>query len=335
MPTRIIEIQYLTKKDFPLWDEFVNNSQQGTFFCTIAWLQILEEIYQRHLKIIICRRNHKIIAGIPFFENRKLFWKLITPVFLFPCDGPLFNLDYDSKPQKIIADQIKYLEKLLLHLKNEYKIIQLKTHYSLNDLRVFTWNDFRVEPEHTYICRIENEQTILKRFNQSLRKKIQKSKNKNFEITLSDNVDLFIGLYLHSYKRHGKIPPISSKILLLLLQQIIRLNNVKLYFVKMENQYLAGRIVVEDKETIYDLLAGSTDDSGLASSFLVAEIMKKYAGKFLYFDFMGADHPEIEKFKRAFGGELVHRFKVENIHGIFLNLLLRMRKKNELSRREL
>ena len=86
----------------------------------------------------------------------------------------------------------------------------------------------------------------------------------------------------------------------LLLEKIIELQNVRLYFVKNENKLLAGRIIVEDRNTIYDLLAGSIDKSGLASSFLVAEIMKMYAEKFTYFDFMGADHPDIEKFKRAF-----------------------------------
>ena len=335
MPTRIIEIQYLEKEDYPLWDEFVKSSPQGTFFCSISWLQILEEVYNRPLKIIVCKRNHFIVSGIPFFENRRLFWKMITPVFLLPCDGPIFYSNPDTKPQKIIADQIDYLERLLKHLKSDYDIIQLKTHYSFNDLRAFTWNDFQVEPEHTYICKLENEQAIFGRFNQSLRKKIQKSKEQNFEITASKDVKAFVDLYLSSYKRHGKIAPISSDELELLLQKIIELPNVRLYFVKNENKLLAGRIVVEDKDTIYDLLAGSVDESGLASSFLVAEIMKKYAEKFAYFDFMGADHPEIEKFKRAFGGEIVHRFKVKNMPGIFLNMMLKMRQKNELNRREI
>ena len=63
--------------------------------------------------------------------------------------------------------------------------------------------------------------------------------------------------------------------------------------------------------------------------------MKKYAGDFNYFDFMGADHPEIENFKRAFGGEIVHRFKMQNSAGFFLNILLKMRQISELKRREI
>lgn len=335
MPTRIIEIQYLSKEDYPRWDEFVKSSPQGTFFCSISWLQILEEIYNRPFKIIVCKRNHIIVAGIPFFENKRLFWKMITPVFLFPADGPIFNFNPETKPQKIIAGQLKYLDKLLKQLKSEYNLIQFETHHGFNDLRPFTWNDFQVEPEHTYICKLENEQAIFNRFNQSLRKKIQKSKEQKYKIIESKELDAFVDLYFASYKRHGIIPPISSNKLELLLLKIIELPNVYLYFVKNEDKILAARIVLEDRETIYDLLAGSIDKSGLASSFLVAEIMKKYAEKFSYFDFMGADHPEIEKFKRAFGGELVHRFRVKNSPGIFLNMMLKIRQQNELSRREI
>ena len=211
MPTRIINIQYLDKKDFPLWDEFVKNSRQGTFFCSISWLQILKEVYNRPLKIIVCKRNQEIVSGIPFFENKKLFWKLITPVFLLPFNGPIFNTTPDTKPQKIFADQIEFVQKMLKQLKEDFKLIQIKTHHSFNDLRAFTWNEFQIEPEHTYICKIENWKTLIDGFNQSLRKKIQKAKDQGFKYSQSDDIDLFTDLYKSSYIRHGQTPPISNE----------------------------------------------------------------------------------------------------------------------------
>jgi len=333
MPTRTTDIQYLDKNDFPLWNEFVKNSPQGTFFCTSAWLQILEEVYNRPLKIIVCKRNQEIVAGIPFFENKKLFWKLITPVFLLPFNGPIFKSSQDTKPQKVIADQIEYVKDLLTHLEEEYKLIQLNTHHSFHDLRAFKWKKYQTEPEHTYICNLENWQNLVDGFNQSLRKKIQKSKDHGFKFSQSDDVDLFSDLYKSSYNRHGHKPPISNEHLMLLLRKIILLPNVKLYIIKEKETVLTGRMVVEDKKTIYDLLAGNNDKTGMASPFLVAEIMKNYTSKFKYFDFMGADHPEIEKFKRAFGGELVNRFRINNSPGLILNLMLKLRQKREIRRR--
>jgi hypothetical protein len=48
MPAGIIEIQYLKKEEFPLWDEFVKSSPQGTFFNTTNWL-IAEETRKFYL----------------------------------------------------------------------------------------------------------------------------------------------------------------------------------------------------------------------------------------------------------------------------------------------
>jgi hypothetical protein len=282
-----------------------------------------------------CRRNQEILSGVNFFENKRFVWRFITPVFLQPFTGPLLKLVVDAKQQKIIADQLNYVQLLLKQLKSDYNLIQLNTFQTFQDLRAFTWNDFLMEPEHTYICSLENENILFNNFNQSLRKKIQKSKEKNLKYVESNDIELFINLYDSSYNRHGKNPPISFGELQSLLKKIIVLPNIHLFFIKKDEKCLAGRIIMEDKDTIYDLLAGNIDETGLASSYLVTEIMKMYVEKFTYFDFMGADHPEIEKFKRAFGGELVHRFKVQGRVGLFLNLLLKIRQKSELARRDI
>ena len=335
MLAKNLEIIYLDVNEFPLWNEFVKDSPQGTFFNTTTWLQKLEFVYNRPLKILVCKRNQEFVSGITFFENKKLFWRLITPVFLLPFNGPLFSKSNDTKPQKLIADQLEYVQLLLEHLKSDYDFVQLNTYHTFDDLRAFTWNDFNVEPEHTYLCKLENEKELFANYNQSLRKKIQKSKEQNLFISESKDIDTFIELYYSSYLRHELNPPVSKTIIKTLIQKILELPNTRLFFVKKEEKCLAGRIILKDENTIFDLLAGNNDESGLASSFLVAEIMKRYAGKFSCFDFLGADHPEIEKFKRAFGGEIVHRFKSQYHANTILKLLLNMRRRGEKKRRKI
>jgi hypothetical protein len=335
MPVNNVEIEYLDESEFPLWDEFIKSSPQGTFFNTSVWLKILESVYYRQLKILVYKKNQEIVCGINYFENKKLFWRLITPVFLLPFNGPLFNFISDQKPQKSISDKLDFVQHLLKKLKSDYNFIQLNVHQTIGDLRAFTWNDFKTEPEHTYLCKLKNENELIAGFNQSLRKKIQKGKQQNFQISESSDAEKFIELYQSSYNRHGLNPPISKATIKPLIKKILSLPNVRLFFLKKTEKNLAGRIVVEDGKTIYDLLAGSIDETGITSSFLVAEIMKKYAGKFAQFDFMGADHAEIEKFKRAFGGELINRFKVQNKPGFVLNALIKIRQSDELKRRKI
>ena len=96
---------------------------------------------------------------------------------------------------------------------------------------------------------------------------------------------------------------------------------------------MAGRLVVIDNMTVYDLLAGSEDKTGFGSTFLVAKILEKFAETKECFDFLGADHPQIEQFKRGFGGDLTQGFRITNktkkplswIIGIYRKYLYRER----------
>jgi len=42
-----------------------------------------------------------------------------------------------------------------------------------------------------------------------------------------------------------------------------------------------------------------------------------------YFDFMGADHPVIEQFKRGFGGNLCQQFRISAEPGFIFSCLIR------------
>ncbi len=321
-----IDISYLISDDYPLWDEFVKSSPQGTFFNTIKWVDLLSSIYQKPFRILACRKQSEIQAGIVFFENRRFIWKMITPVFLFPFNGPLFGEVTDVKYQKSIAGQLKYSHLLIEQLQKDYNFIMLDTYYNINDMRSFQWESFNVEPVYSYMCKLENEEHLNAGFNQTLRKKIRKSIEHDARMIESNDLDLFISFYETSYTRHNQQPPVKLSVIKIVLEKIIQLENVHLYFAEFDGKLVAGRIILEDDQTIYDLLAGNIDESGLASSFLVAEIMKKYLTNSSYFDFLGAGHPEIEKFKRGFGGDLMYGFRAVSHASFPLSLMIKLRR---------
>jgi hypothetical protein len=53
------------------------------------------------------------------------------------------------------------------------------------------------------------------------------------------------------------------------------------------------------------------------------------------FDFLGADHEQIEHFKRGFGGELLHGFKISSQPGFPLSWLLNLREQVHKRKRNL
>lgn len=330
-----IKLVYLNEKDYSQWDDFVKSSKQGTFFNTVKWADLLASVYHRTFRILTCIKNNEIVAGVIFFENKRLLWKMITPVFLFPFNGPIFCSETDSKYQKTISDQLNYSRLLVEQLSKDYDYILLKLHYSSKDIRSFQWENYDIQPEYSYICKLENEEQLKNNLNQSTRKKLRKCSEHNAKIIKSEDWKLFSSLYQESYRRHDLLPPIHETHLKLLLEQLVSLNNIHLIFAETDGQLVSGRIILLDQNTVYDLLAGSIDEEGLASTFLVYEIMKLYSNKFSYFDFMGAGHPEIEKFKRGFGGKLVHGFQVSSRAPFPLSILIKLRKYGRQSRRKL
>ena len=108
------------------------------------------------------------------------------------------------------------------------------------------------------------------------------------------------------------------------MKSVITLPNVKLFYVAAQGKIKSARLIVEDNQTIYDLLAGSDDDRGLASVYLVNHLLTTYCQSHQNFDFMGADHPEIEQFKRGFGGELRQGFRISGSVGFPLSLLVKL-----------
>jgi len=329
------DLEYFSESEYSNWDEFVKTSPQGSFFNTTKWLEILSFVNHRPFTILASKTKDKISGGIVFLENKKWFWNMVTPVYLLPFNGPIFENSGEAKYQKTIADHLKISRELINRLKKDYDYIALKTHYSQNDMRSLQWSNFKVEPTYSYLIELKSGENIAANFNQSLRKKLRKSELQNIRFIENYELDSFVSLYKYSYHRHTMTPPLSENVIIKLISKIMQLENARMYFAEIEGKKTAARIVLEDGLTIYDLLAGSDDQSGLASSFLVAEIMKIYAEKYHYFDFLGADHPEVEQFKRGFGGKLVHGFYATSMPSFILSQLLKIRESSGKARRNL
>jgi lipid II:glycine glycyltransferase (peptidoglycan interpeptide bridge formation enzyme) len=317
----IIEIK---NSEFALWDEFVRESPQGTFFHSTTWANIISEYSGRKYKILFCVKNDQTIGGMLFFDHKKMFWKMITPIILFPYTSPIFYRPFGEKPQKTINYQLNISAKFQKYLTQNYGYWILDAPAFNIDMRAFQWEGASVEPKYSYVVKLGNEQKLLDNFNQSVRKKIRQAENDGIIVYESNESETLIKLIKKSYHRHGLLPVFSDNAFTLFLKKILELPQVKLFYSEISGKIIAARIIVIDEETVFDLLAGSDDERGIGSTYLVSHILEKFVLHYRYFDFMGANHPQIEQFKRGFGGELVHGFRVTNKVKIPLSWLIQI-----------
>jgi lipid II:glycine glycyltransferase (peptidoglycan interpeptide bridge formation enzyme) len=333
IPFKIIEID---KPDYTLWDEFVVNSTQGTFFHTSKWSDIIADVFERQSRIVLCLKNDQPVAGMSLLLHRKYFLRMITPTPLFPYTAPVFYTPHSEKSQKTIYNQLSISAEIEKYLKKHFKYWIMDTPPVHTDMRSYLWQGASVEPKYSYIIHLDDENKVFGNFNQSTRKKIKQAQNEGANIIESQDYHILIELLNLSYKRHGLRPLFSKDSLDLFLQKVINLPQIKLYILEMKGAVKAARLVLVDDRVVYDLLAGSEDDSGTASTYLVFHILRNFiTGNHHYFDFMGADHPQIEQFKRGFGGELVQGFRVTNKQPMPLSWLINIYRKRLIRTRNL
>jgi len=328
-----LEIKEIQKSESALWNSFVANSPQGTIFHTTRWADIISRTFSRSYKIIHCLKNEQLVGGMIFFTHKKLLWRMITPTAFFPFCAPIFYLPVEEKPQKTIHNHLNITSRIEEYLRDNYDYWILDMPASSKDVRSYLWKGASVEPRYTYVVSLKKKEDIFNNFNQSIRKKLKQAENQETVVTESTDISPLADLINISYHRHGMRPLVPESQLKTFISEIISLDEVKLFYLELNGKIIAGRLVVIDNTTVYDLLAGSNDNTGFGSTYLVTSIIDKFSGTKECFDFLGADHPQIEQFKRGFGGELTQGFRITNktkkplswIIGLYRNYLYRER----------
>ncbi len=325
----------LDEVDYSLWNDFINQSLQGSFFYTTEWANLLSYTFNRQYEIIVLRENEQIIAGMLIFVQIRFGFHMITPMALYPNIGPVLKEISDAKYQKSIARKLEILTALTKYLHKNFDFWMFNVAPEINDVRSFQWQNCSAEPSYTYRVDLGDWGICEQNFNQSVRKKVRQAERENISFIQSDDKNDFMHMYSSSYHRHGIKPLIEDNLLEKFLSMALKLPQVKLYYVVQGDKKLAGRIILEDKNRIFDLLAGSDDPAGYGSTYLVYHIFKRYSGKNLTFDFLGADHPGIEEFKRGFGGDLVNGYRISSPAKFPLSVMLKMRTRSLQRNRKL
>jgi hypothetical protein len=330
-----LEIINVRISDYALWNQFVKNSPQGTFFHTTTWVDILSTTFSRSYDILFCLKKGQPVAGMIYLKHKKLIWDMITPTAFLPFCAPIFYRPTDEKPQKTIHNQLFITEKFESYLRDHFDYWVLDVPASSKDVRSYLWKGAIIEPQYSYVVSIKNREELYNNFNQSVRKKLKHAQSQNTSIIESTDPTRLTELVKQSYHRHGLKPLVSDNHLNKFLNKVLELKQANLYYLEHDGNIIASRLVIIDNLCGYDLLAGSDDQNGFGSTYLTVSILERYAGIIERFDFLGANHPQIEQFKRGFGGELTYGFRVSNKTKIPLSWIIKLYRYRTLRDRKL
>lgn len=279
--------------------------------------------------VLSADRTNQIRGVLPFFTKKKYGIRYITMPILTPYLGlwieyPSKNLKNTTKNQlekKIYTELIGKLPKSLL--------IKIHSHPDIQNLLPFIWANYHVQVRYTYCLSKLSQQELWEELDGKQRNIISKAQN-SIEIYESDDVNHFYKLNKSSFERNKTIIPYSLEFLQNLDDSLQKHNRRMILLAKKnDNEIHAGAYIVFDREYAYCLAIGVNSkfkNSGGAALVIWEAILKSFS-RVDHFNFEGGMIPNIERFFRSFGGQLVPYYSMYKAQNRLLYSVLDLLKK--------
>ena len=332
------QISTLKSDEYTQWDQFVIAHVYATLFHTTRWAQIIESVFNRKFEIQVIYKNNTIKGGILYFPKSTLGLHTIPRVPVTTYQGLLLQPSESQKASSASAEEHELTGLILDNICRQYSYIDLTLNSEISDMRPYQWHQFTPEPVYTYTFKISDYDELSEKFSQSLRRKINVSSKENRAIITSTETEKFITFVTDSYQYHKLKPPIPPDKIDQLVNKCIENNLGKLFYLMIDDNPVAALFVLFDQKRVYALFSGIDLKfrNQQYTEYLHALVLQEPEFQGKMFDFLGANTPDFEQFKRSFGGELRQSFRVTYYKNFSIRLLVKIREQQHmLARRKL
>jgi hypothetical protein len=294
-------LRYIEPSEYPLWDELVELSPQGSVFCRSWWLNTV-----RGVRVLACFSGKEIIAGIPLFIEKRFGIPVCTMPKLTQTWGVVMR-PLQGKTVTAAARETKILRTFAARL-SQHRLFFQAFHPSLSNWLPFYWLGFRQTTRFTYVL---DDLTDLNRvwngMSESTRRQITKAQKAGL-VAVPCGIEEVQRCECQSFLRQKKKLP-HSESLLKDIHDAAKKNDSGTCFavVDREGTLYSAWLLVWDRNRAYDLVGGT--DSALrssgANSLRVWHAIQFAATRSRVFDFEGSVIQSIEQFNRNFGAKQV------------------------------
>lgn len=312
-----MEIRPLTEDEFPLWDDFVDESPQGSIYSKSFWLKLISEIAGMRFRILAVFQGGSMCGGVGLCFRKTMFGDIVRCPLLTPYNSIILEKPSTKYPSKVTSDNLKVVAAIIHELETtKYASIEIRNRPSIDDIRAFSWDGWDVKVGYTYEVPLFNLEELKSTMAHSVRKQINKCEEANVHITTEDNYNEFHPIYRLLTSRRQNIPmSIGENKFKTLYENLKQHNCCRMYLAHLENgESISIRITLFTKnEVAHDWVAGANPEyfqTG-ATPFLLWKIIEDLSQQgYRYLDLNGANAENIARFKSEFGGKLVPYYTV-------------------------
>jgi hypothetical protein len=284
-------------------------ARAGTVFNSPAWLAM----YGNKLQLfgIYCGDNE--LAGAFFlYRDRRIGFSFFKNPPFTPHIGWMF--ENSSQNHARALSQNKNAMEAIANFMQERPvgIVSCSFPFSATDMQPFTWKKFKVVPNYTYRLSLASfVEELEKRMSTEHRNRLRKAGKDGLLVERITDYDVVKKLVLKTFDRKNKA--INKDLLEKILSSFANASN-SFAFVAMNNgQPVSAVFTIHDSTTAYYLLGGydpATKHGGAGILCMWQSILHAKGVGLDTFDFEGSMLPEVERFFRGFGADLVPYFTV-------------------------
>ena len=304
------EIRLLGEDEFPLWNEFVSHSPQGTLFHKTNWLKA-----SRETPIIYgCFKSGRLVAGLPLVQRNIQFgMKTASHPPLTPYLGLVFKPARGKYVTQISAE--KAMGKAIARsIKTDFNMIHFNFPPGPVDLQPFIWEGFYSSIRYTYLLSLDDLVQVWAGMDDKRRNDICRAERDGLHVDNQSEFEEFFTLVRQTFQRQEiRMEFVDTAFH---YNDMLEKRNQCRPFVTRDKDGIpiAGVYIIWDTRRAYYLLGGynSVRTHRGASALAMWEAIKftKEELQLSQFDFEGSMIPQVEQFFRGFGGRLTPYYSV-------------------------
>jgi len=265
-------IQELSESDHKIWDDLVQNSDQGTVFHEFDWLKLMEKYTDSKLILLTATYGDEIFAGIPLFLQESyacLIKRILSPPYptMVHYLGPIFN-GYNHWKENIRQYRLSCFQKKLdeyLQRINPHSIL-IVTPPNMLDMRSLSQAGYLVMPKYTYVADVSDLKHVWKGFKKKLRSSIMKAEKNGLRIEEANlsGYNLVTHLLSDRIKEKGQRLEVSSEYLFE-VYRTFHPKNLRVVICGYEQEDLGGLVSTQHKDKVTIWLCATEKSPKFAS----------------------------------------------------------------------
>lgn len=285
--------------------------ESGSIFNSPSWTQLYENNLEQYG---IFDNDQKLVAVFYLFKTRMMG----LTYYKNPPYTPHIGLCYKNKAANK-ANALAFDKNLLAELADFIRslspgLLTVALPATVIDAQPFIWKKFKVVPNYTYHLDLTlSADQLLQNMASDKRNSLKKAEKDGIQTKRCQEKNVVEQLILKTFSRKQKA--VDAAFVKKILHQFSTEENSFAFVSYLHEQPISSAFCLVDRNTCYYLLGGydsGNKHQGAGVSTIWHAIQYAKQKGLQTFDFEGSMLPEVEKFFRGFGGDLVPYYTINS-----------------------